>query len=209
MGLVKKTELPSNMEPNDLMNLFKRERALLDGHFVLSSGLHSAQYMQSALLLQSPTTAETMGNLLAAKFADVPVDAIVSPALGGLIIGHEVARAKRCRAIFTEKDDTGKPVLRRGFSLNAGERVLIIEDVITTGLSTREVMDVVEAAGAVVAGVGCIVNRSEGENIPGLGAPWASAAKELLRLQIQTWKPDECPLCRQGVPAVKPGSRKK
>src|SRR4051812_17343769 len=127
----------------DLLQLFKEKGALLEGHFVLSSGLHSDRYLQTALLLQYPAIAEKLGKDLAAQFND-HVDVVISPAVGGLIIGHEVARAKNARAVFAEKDDSGKPTLRRGFTLSPDENVLVIEDVITTGLSTAEVVKLVQ-----------------------------------------------------------------
>lgn len=187
-----------------LLDLFIENGALLKGHFLLSSGLHSDQYMQSALLLQDPVVAEQMGEKLGAMFPDV--DVVVSPAMGGLIIGHEVARAKGVRHIFSEKDDQGKPVLRRGFQLNAGEKVLVVEDVITTGLSTREVIGLVERAGAHLVGVGSIVNRSG--QINEQLSQWKDRVKSLLNLEVKQWTAGECHLCKQGSTPVKPGSRK-
>lgn len=188
------------------MNLFKSKQALLEGHFILSSGLHSDRYMQSALLLQHPDISEEMGQQIAAQFPG-KIDTVVSPAIGGLIIGQEVARAKKCRAIFSEKDDQGKPVLRRGFELSQGEKVLVVEDVITTGLSTGEVIGLVQNSGAELVGVGSVVNRSGGENknLAKFGKPVFS----ILNLKVESWKPEECVLCKKGIPAVKPGSRKK
>jgi orotate phosphoribosyltransferase len=192
---------------NELLSLFLERKALLEGHFILSSGLHSDRYLQCALILQDPVIAERLGKALAAKFTSRPA-AILSPAIGALIIGHEVARAMNARAIFAEKDETGKPVLRRGFSINPDEKVLVIEDVITTGLSTNEVVSLVEAADADLVGIGSIVNRG--------GTPdekftkWNTAVHSLLNIEVQSWTPGDCELCRQGkLPAVKPGSRKK
>jgi orotate phosphoribosyltransferase len=151
--------------------------------------------------------AEDLGKRLAALFPG-KITAVLSPAVGGLIIGHEVARAKGARAIFAEKDDAGKPVLRRGFTLSPADNVLVIEDVITTGLSTNEVISLVEAAGADLAGIGSIVNRG--------GKPdekftrWKKPVHSLLNIDVKSWTPGDCELCRQGkIPAVKPGSRKK
>jgi orotate phosphoribosyltransferase len=194
------------MNDTDLLELFKTKRALLDGHFVLSSGLHSDRYLQSALLLQHPDVAEKLGKALAEKFPG-KIDTVVSPAIGGLVIGQEVARAKRCRAIFSEKDDQGKPILRRGFELEPGEKVLIVEDVITTGLSTLEVVTLVQKAGAELIGIGSIVNRSEkpNEKLLQIGKP----VHALLNLKVESWGADNCALCKKGIPAVKPGSRKK
>ncbi len=190
----------------ELLELFKEKHALLEGHFILSSGLHSDRYMQSALLLQHPKVAEDMGKRIAEKFSG-KVDTVVSPAIGGLVIGQEVARAKGTRAIFSEKDDQGKPVLRRGFELSKGEKVLVVEDVITTGLSTNEVISLVEKSGAELVGVGSVVNRSGGENAT--LAKWGKPVHSLLNLKVESWKPEDCALCKKGVPAVKPGSRKK
>lgn len=189
----------------DIMDLFIAQGALLKGHFLLSSGLHSDQYMQSALLLQNPAVASQMGEQLAGKFPG-NVDAVISPAIGGLIIGHEVARAKGCRAIFSEKDDQGKPVLRRGFQMNPKEKILVIEDVITTGLSTSEVIGLVEKSGAEVVGVGSIVNRSG--KINEQLAKWKDKVQSLLNLEVKQWTAGECHLCKQGSVPVKPGSRK-
>jgi orotate phosphoribosyltransferase len=183
---------------DSLLDLFKRKNALLEGHFILSSGLHSDRYLQSALLLQFPDIAEKLGRELAEKFPG-KVDTVLSPALGGLIIGQEVARAKKCRAIFSEKDDNGKPVLRRGFELSHDESVLVIEDVITTGLSTGEVVELISQANARLIGIGSIVNRSEKT-----GKPVVS----LLNIDVKSWSPSDCVLCKKGIPAVKPGSRK-
>ncbi|MFN0117009.1 MAG: orotate phosphoribosyltransferase [Elusimicrobiota bacterium] len=194
------------MTETELLQLFKSKNALLEGHFILSSGLHSNRYMQSALLLQYPDVAEQLGKELAARFP-FHIDTVLSPAMGGLIIGQEVGRAKKTRAIFSEKDDEGKPILRRGFSLSDGEKVLIIEDVITTGLSTNEVVSLVKSSNAELMGIGSIVNRSLTPNktLAALGKPLFS----LLNLEVQSWQSDNCDLCKQGTLAIKPGSRKK
>ncbi len=180
--------------------LFLDRGALLKGHFLLSSGLHSDRYLQCALLLAHPADAEGLGRALAARAPSKP-DLVVSPAMGGLIIGQEVARALGVRHYFAERAD-GAMTLRRGFALEPGESVLVVEDVVTTGKSTREVFAMVRAAGARVAGAGSIVDRSEGR--ADLGVPYAA----LWTVAVPTWTPDACPLCRAGVPAVKPGSRK-
>jgi orotate phosphoribosyltransferase len=190
----------------NVFDLFKERGALLEGHFILSSGLHSDRYMQSAVLLQDPVVAEKLGQSLAEKFPG-DVDAVLSPAIGGLIIGHEVARAKGCRAIFSEKDDAGKPVLRRSFEIQPGEKILVIEDVITTGLSTGEVAGLVTQAKGNIVGVGSIVNRSGKK--PGTLFNFSAPVHSLLELDVKTWPPADCALCKQGSPAVKPGSRKK
>ncbi len=180
--------------------MFLDHGALLQGHFLLSSGLHSDKYLQSALVLAQPAQAEALGRALAAKSALKP-DLVVSPAMGGLIIGHEVARALGVRHYFTERVDAAM-TLRRGFVLRPGERILVVEDVVTTGKSTKEVFAVIRAAGAQVVGACSIVDRSEGKS--DLGVPYAA----LWTVAVPTWTPDACPLCRTGAPAVKPGSRK-
>jgi orotate phosphoribosyltransferase len=193
------------MTDEQYLALFKEKGALLEGHFVLSSGLHSNRYLQSALLLQYPEIAEKLGKAIAEKFP-MAIDAVVNPAMGGLIIGHEVARAKKTRAVFSEKDNEGKPVFRRGFSLLKGEKILVIEDVITTGLSTSEVIGLVEKAGALLVGVGSIVNRAGKGNEKLLR--WRVPVHSLLTLEVQSWETSVCPLCKEGIPAIKPGSRK-
>ncbi len=176
--------------------------ALLEGHFKLSSGLHSSRYLQCALYLALPARAEAAGRQLAARLKNSAAQLVVSPALGGVIIGHEVARAlEDVPFFFTERAD-GAMTLRRGFRVEPGTRVLVVEDVVTTGGSTREVMDVVEREGASVVGVGAIVNRSGQEN-PFAPLPFAA----LLTVEVPTFKPESCPQCATGVPLVKPGSR--
>ena len=180
--------------------LYESTGALLHGHFRLSSGLHSDTYLQSALVLQRPEHAERLGAALAEPFRGARVAAVVAPAIGGILVAYEVARGLGVRALFTERED-GRMTLRRGFTLDAGERCLVVEDVITTGGSTREVITAVKAAGGVVAGVGALVDRSGGT------APLPEPRVSLLSLEVPTYQPDACPLCRQGVPIVKPGSR--
>lgn len=187
---------------DDVLALFRQSGALLDGHFQLTSGLHSSGYLQCALVLQHPADAEALGRAIAGQVERLGVQAVLSPALGGLIIGHEVARALGVRAIFAERQD-GRLALRRGFTLAPGERVLIIEDVVTTGGSTRETIEVARAAGAEVVGAASIIDRSGGQ--AALGAPYHA----LVSLPLPTYEPASCPLCAQGTPAVKPGSRPK
>lgn len=184
----------------DILDLFRRTGALLEGHFQLSSGLHSPGYMQSAIVLQDPRQAEACGAALAEAVRLLDADIVMSPALGGIVIGHEVARALGVRAIFAERQG-GTLVLRRGFTLVPGDRVLIVEDVVTTGGSTRETMEVARAAGARVVGAASIVDRSGG-NV-GLDVPYFALAT----IALPTYQPDVCPLCAMGTPAVKPGSR--
>ena len=185
-----------------VLDRFRRSGALLEGHFKLSSGLHSGGYLQCALVLQDPRDAEALGRALADKVRalGVPAPAVVlSPAMGGIIIGHEVARALGARAIFAERQE-GTLTLRRGFALRPGERVLVVEDVLTTGLSTRETIDVAREAGAEVVAAAAIINRS---HEPGLQVPFAALAEYVL----PNYEPETCPLCAAGKPITKPGSR--
>jgi orotate phosphoribosyltransferase len=174
--------------------------ALLEGHFRLSSGLHSGRYLQCARLLMWPDRAEAVGKELAAKLAEFPAAGVVSPAMGGLIIGHEVARALKVPFIFAERQD-GAFTLRRGFRLGPGDSVVVVEDVFTTGKSTREVIDLISAAGARAVAAGSIVNR--GLAAGALGVP----SRSLLSLDVPAWSEADCPLCRENVPLDTPGSR--
>ena len=188
------------MTEAEVLTIFRESGALLDGHFRLSSGLHSPGYLQCALVLQHPREAEAFGAALAALIRPLGVQTVLSPALGGIVIGQEVGRALGVRAIFAERQE-GTLSLRRGFALDPGERVLVVEDVVTTGGSTRETMDVARAAGAVVVGACAIVDRSGGKQ--GLDVPFHA----LLPMDVKAYKEDECPLCKAGLPVVKPGSR--
>ena len=189
------------MNQSSVLDLFKSVGALHEGHFKLSSGLHSPGYLQCALVLQHPTHAEALGRALGEHLRDLRATVVLSPALGGLIIGHEVGRALGVRAIFAERQE-GTLALRRGFSLAENDRVVVIEDVVTTGGSTRETMAVAAAAGATVVGAGAIVDRSGGS--PGLDVPF----KALATLNLPTYPPEQCPMCARGEAIVKPGSRK-
>jgi orotate phosphoribosyltransferase len=174
--------------------------ALLEGHFRLSSGLHSGGYLQCALVLQHPAYAEAVGKAIAGAMRHLRPTVVLSPALGGIILGHEVGRALKVRAIFAERQD-GRLTLRRGFTLAESDRVLVVEDVITTGASTRETMQVAIAAGALVVGVGAIVDRSGGT------AKMDVPTHALIDISLPTYEASGCPLCAQGLPVVKPGSR--
>lgn len=185
------------------LRLFEATEAYLKGHFRLTSGLHSPEYLQSAKVLQHPKHAEHLGALLGEEVARLgPIDLVVSPAMGGLIIGHEVARRLGVRHIFTERDADGRMTLRRGFEVKPGERAAVIEDVITTGGSTREVIELLTAQGAVVTAAGSIIDRSGGT--ASVGVPRVALAT----LAVTAWQPEDCPLCAAGQPVVKPGSRK-
>jgi orotate phosphoribosyltransferase len=192
------------MTADQVLKLFAEHAALLEGHFLLSSGLHSDRYLQCARVLQHPAAAERLGAELAARArADAAVgriELVIAPALGGVIVAHETARALGVRALFTERQD-GRMTLRRGFAIEPGERCLVVEDVITTGGSTREVMEVVVALGGVTAGAGSLIDRGGGSL--DLGVP----RHALAAVDVPTYDPGDCPLCQAGSIAVKPGSR--
>jgi len=194
----------------ELLKMFEVAGAIRHGHFELSSGLHTATYVQCALVLRYPRFADKLGQALAALFSDARIDAVVSPALGGLIIGHEVARALPSPkdtvgggvpALFVERDASGTMTLRRGFTLHPDQHVLVVEDVWTTGGSTQETIHVVEEAGGRVVAAGALIDRSGGK----IEFPVESNA--LVELLIASYEPEDCPLCRQGSVAAKPGSR--
>ncbi|HEY7305024.1 MAG TPA: orotate phosphoribosyltransferase [Bryobacteraceae bacterium] len=192
---------------NGVLDLFEETGAYLHGHFRLTSGLHSAEYLQCARVLAHPDYAERLGQRLAGEIKDLTdgraIDVVVAPAMGGIIIGHEVARALNARSLFTERDaGSNEMTLRRGFEIRPGETAAIIEDVVTTGGSTKEVVELVRARGGNVLAAGSIIDRSGGR--ADVGAPRVS----LQTLNPVTYLPEECPLCRQGVPVVKPGSRR-
>lgn len=188
------------MKEQEILRLFKDTGALLNGHFRLSSGLHSGNYFQCGLLLQDPMIAEKLCSELGSYFKDDKPTCVVAPALGGVIVSYETARRLGARSLFTERVE-GKMALRRGFEIKKGERVLVVEDVITTGLSTGEVLDVVRPTGADIIGIGCIVDRS------GKGLDFGVKLKSLAKLDFPTYRQDDCPLCKKGVAITKPGSR--
>jgi orotate phosphoribosyltransferase len=198
------------LKREELLRMFESAGAIRHGHFELSSGLHSGTYVQCALVLQYPRFAEKLGQALAALFSDARIDAVVTPAIGGLIIGQEVARALPeprqsggggVPALFVERDASGMMTLRRGFSLNPDQHVLVVEDVWTTGGSTQETIRVVEEAGARVVAAGALIDRSGGE------IDFEVETQSLIQLPIASYEPEDCPLCRQGSTAIKPGSR--
>lgn len=187
---------------NEWLELLEKRQVLKEGHFLLTSGRHTGKYLQCALLFQQPQDAERVGLAMAEPFRNTQVDAVVGPAMGGVVAAHEVARALGCRAIFTEREN-GEMTLRRGFQLEKGERVVVVEDVVTTGGSVKEALEVVEVNGADVIGISSVVNRSVG------GSPFDYPFYSLVNMYIETHEPDECPLCAAGAePPVKPGSRK-
>jgi orotate phosphoribosyltransferase len=189
------------MKRDEILKVLEQAGAIRQGHFELSSGRHSATYIQCALVLAHPQHAEALGRALAELFGNLSIACVVSPALGGIVIGYEVARALGVRALFVERDRSGQMALRRGFELKPGERVLVIEDVWTTGGSTRETIGVVEQEGGLAVATGALIDRSGGRlelNVP---------ARALLEMDIPSYEPDDCPLCRAGGTATRPGSR--
>ncbi len=188
------------MTSEQVLEIYRKTGALLTGHFLLSSGLHSEQYLQSALVLQQPDIATKLCAALADNFRDQRIEAVIAPALGGVFVSHETARALGVRALFAERVN-GELTLRRGFTIKPGERVLVVEDVITTGKSTRETIVVVRKAGGVAVAAGSLIDRSGGK--ADIGVPYRS----LVTLDVPTYAPESCPLCKAGSTPVKPGSR--
>lgn len=184
----------------DYLNVFRKTEALLEGHFLLTSGLHSNVYFQCAKVLQFPWYAEKLCHGLAAHLKDLAVDTVIAPAIGGIVVGQELARQLNVRSIFTERQD-GKMTLRRGFEIAKGEKFLVAEDVTTTGGSVKEVIEVVRDMGGMVQSVAAIVDRSGGRKL--FDVPYYS----LVRLAVENHDPGSCPLCRDKLPLVKPGSR--
>lgn len=184
----------------EVLDLYKKTGALLNGHFLLSSGLHSNMYLQSALVLQMPDAATRLCAALARLFEGEKIEAVIAPALGGVLVSHETARALGVRALFAERV-SGTLTLRRGFSIKPGERILVVEDVITTGKSTRETIEVVKKAEGVVVAVGSLIDRSGGS--ADFGVPY----KSLAVLKFPAYEPGSCPMCKAGTAPVKPGSR--
>jgi len=188
------------MTQDEVLAIYQKTGALLTGHFLLSSGLHSERYLQSALVLQQPDIATSLCAALAEKFKDQKIGAVIAPALGGVFVSHETARALGVRALFAERVN-GELTLRRGFTIKPGERILVVEDVITTGKSTRETIAVVQKAGGVVVAAASLVDRSGGK--AELGVPY----KALVTLEVPSFTAEDCPLCRAGSAPIKPGSR--
>ncbi len=189
------------MADQNILEIFKKTNALLSGHFLLTSGRHSNQYFQCAMVLQYPEYNEILSSIIAEHFKNYDIDTVISPAIGGICVGQEVARQLNKKFIFAEREDS-KLTLRRGFSISEGEKFLVCEDVVTTGGSVYEVIDIVKENNGTVAGVGMIVDRSNGK--VDFGVPQVST----LKLDVVSFQPDECPLCKEGIPAIKPGSRK-
>ena len=183
------------------LNILKKSSALLYGHFLLTSGLHSNRYFQCALVLQHPRYAEHLAKMLAGKFKGKKPDVVVSPAIGGIVLGQELGRVLGIRAIFAEREE-GKLTLRRGFDIKKSEKAIIVEDVLTTGGSVREIVKIVTKKGADLVGIGCIVNRSSRP------LKFKVPVRHVLKMKVNNYDPQECPLCKKGIPVVKPGSRK-
>lgn len=190
------------MQAEEVIERFKRTGALLEGHFILSSGLHSTIYLQCALVLQHPAEAASFGRALAERYSGAQVETVAAPAIGGLVIGYEVARSLNARFIWTERDGAGAMTLRRGFTVRPGESVLVIEDVITTGGSTRETIETLTSAGARILGAASIIDRSQGR--ADVGVPRFALAT----LDVPAVAAGACPACARGEQAIKPGSRK-
>ena len=189
------------MRSEEVLEIFRRTGALLEGHFVLTSGLHSPRYLQCALVLQHPQEAETLARAIASNFTGERIETVAAPAIGGIVIGYEVARALGARSIWTERED-GRMTLRRGFTVRPGESVLVVEDVVTTGGSTRETIETLRAAGARVVGAASIIDRSGGRADVGV------TRVALATLDVPALAPSACPACQRGDEAIKPGSRK-
>jgi orotate phosphoribosyltransferase len=190
-----------NLNPEQVIDQFKTTGALLEGHFQLSSGLHSTVYLQCALVLQFPDDAAAFGRAIAELYVDQGIQLVASPAIGGIVIGHEVARALEARFVWTERD-AGQMTLRRGFTVSPGEKTLVVEDVITTGGSTRETIEALVRAGADVLAAASIIDRSGGN--ADVGVPSSALAS----LKVLSVDPSACDACKLGEPVVKPGSRK-
>lgn len=189
------------MTREEILELFTKTDVLKSGHFLLTSGLHSGKYLQCAQLLQYPDATEKAVGELAKRFKEVGIETVVGPAMGGIIISYEMARQLGARSIFAERED-GKMTFRRGFTIKPGEKVLVVEDVVTTGGSVKEVISLIKELGGEVAAVAALVDRSGGKVYFGVPAHY------LLDLEVKAYAPDECPLCKNGIPIVKPGSRK-
>ena len=193
------------MDHNQVEAAFKKCGAFLRGHFQLTSGLHSPGYLQCALVCQDPVLCARLCEELAKRIPSVRVDAVIGPAMGGIVLAYELARAFGARGFYTERGEDGKMTLRRGFALNRGEKVVIVEDVVTTGGSAAELIEIVEAAGAEVVGVVALVDRGGVKRFESRDLSFG-----LLQVELPTYKPEECPLCKEGkIPLVKPGSRKR
>lgn len=189
-----------SLTKDQILTIFRESGALLDGHFLLTSGLHSPHYFQCAKVLQYPEHLQTFAAQIASVYREQKIDVVISPAIGGIVVGTEVGRVIGCRTLFTERKDNSMQ-LRRGFEISPGERTLVVEDVVTTGGSVFEVIDIVKKAGGVIAGAACIVDRSNGK------VKFEGTQTSVLQMDVVTYEPAKCPLCASGSAPVKPGSR--
>ena len=189
------------MTQEEIIAIFKEKEVMLEGHFLLTSGRHSDQYMQCAKLFQYPDVSEKICAQLAEQFSDMEIDLVIGPAIGGIIMAYEMSRQLGAKNIFAEREN-GKMTLRRGFTVEHGARVLVTEDVVTTGGSVKEVIALLNEMGAEVVGVGSVVDRSAG------GVDFGVPFRAVLSMEVKSYEPDECPVCTTGAPLVKPGSRK-
>lgn len=193
--------MSKQMDQKEIMRIFQNAGALLQGHFLLSSGLHSNQYLQCARVLENPLITEELCRALAERFKDVSISAVIGPAMGGIVLAYELARALGARALFAEREQ-GKMCLRRGFILSEGDKAIVAEDVITTGGSVKEVIELVKANGAEVIAVCALADRSQGK------ADFGVSCISLLKLKMENYAAQRCPFCKQGIELIKPGSRK-
>ncbi len=184
-----------------ILKIFEESEAILNGHFRLTSGLHSKKYLQCAQVLQYPNHVKLLCEEIAKNFKKEKPTVVAGPAIGGIIVSYEVARSLGCRSIFAERQD-GKMLFRRNFSISKSDRVLVVEDVVTTGLSTNELIKLVKETGATLAGVGCIIDRSSSK------VDFGAKFKSLIKIKVDTYKPGNCPMCLKNIPAIKPGSRR-
>ncbi len=191
------------MQRDEVLAIFRESGAFLQGHFLLSSGLHSSGYLQCALVCQRPEICSRLCEEVASRFRDVQVDVVVGPAMGGIVLAYELARVLGARGIFMERDNENRMSLRRGFTLRPGEKALVAEDVMTTGGSVADLVDQVEVDGAEVVGIACLIDRGGAKRFEG------RRVASVLEMELPTYRADDCPLCRDGRPLVKPGSRKK
>jgi orotate phosphoribosyltransferase len=188
------------LKKEEVLTIFKQTGALLDGHFRLTSGLHSPQYFQCALVLQDPVQAQKLCWEIASQYMTENIDVVIAPAVGGIVVAQEVARLISARAIFAEREN-GKMTLRRGFSIKPDENVLVVEDVVTTGGSIKEVIELVQLMGADLKGVGFLVDRNQGK------VDFPVRKYSVLEMEVITYEPNNCPICKQNIPVIKPGSR--
>lgn len=188
------------MNKENILEIFRKTGVLMEGHFILTSGRHSAHYLQCARIFQYPNYGEQIANILAQAFCEDNIDMVIGPAIGGIILAYEVGRVLGVQTLFAEREN-GVMALRRGFEIPQGSNVLVVEDVVTTGGSVKEVIELVNKSGSNVVGVGSVVDRSNGK------VDFGCKFKAVISLEVPSFEKDECPLCRQGLPAVKPGSR--